>query len=148
MCRSRTRCRFPPRALALLLPSTATRVCAGETENVCRLYGDRRRCGVYRAATPPDQNLASAAAFQPALRGDDRPVLASLTGASADARPGHPLHVVSEILGHASITITKDVHGHLVGGGRRAVAASMSHALRWGTPCLSLIMLYWLLTVT
>src|SRR5262245_42094528 len=30
-----------------------TRVCAGEIENVCRLYGDRRRCGVHRAATPP-----------------------------------------------------------------------------------------------
>src|SRR5262245_36659597 len=53
VCRSRTCCRFPPRALALLLPSTATRLCAGETENVCRLYGDRRRCGVHRAATPP-----------------------------------------------------------------------------------------------
>jgi hypothetical protein len=37
--------------------------------------------------------------------------------------------VVSEILGHASITITKDVYGHLVEGDRRAVAASMSQAL-------------------
>src|SRR5215471_13258015 len=53
VCGSRTCCRFPPQALALLLPSTATRVSAGETENVCRLYGDRRRCGVHRAATPP-----------------------------------------------------------------------------------------------
>ena len=34
---------------------------------------------------------------------------------------GTPLHVVSEILGHASITITKDVYGHLVEGDRRAV---------------------------
>ena len=42
---------------------------------------------------------------------------------------GTPLHVVSEILGHASITITKDVYGHLVEGDRRAVAASMSQAL-------------------
>src|SRR5215468_391428 len=39
---------------------------------------------------------------------------------------GTPLHVASEILGHASITITKDVYGHLVEGDRRAVAASMS----------------------
>ena len=39
---------------------------------------------------------------------------------------GTPLHVVSEILGHASITITKDVCGHLVEGDRRAVAAFMS----------------------
>ena len=37
---------IPPRALALLVPSTATRVYAGKMENVCRLYGDRRRCGV------------------------------------------------------------------------------------------------------
>jgi hypothetical protein len=42
---------------------------------------------------------------------------------------GTPLHVVSEILGHASIMITKDVYGHLVEGDRRAVAASMSQAL-------------------
>jgi integrase len=42
---------------------------------------------------------------------------------------GTPLHVVSEILGHASITIIKDVYGHLVEGDRRAVAASMSQAL-------------------
>ena len=42
---------------------------------------------------------------------------------------GTPLHVVSEILGHASITITQDVYGHLVEGDRRAVAASMSQAL-------------------
>jgi integrase len=26
---------------------------------------------------------------------------------------GRPLHVVSETLGHAGITITKDVYGHL-----------------------------------
>ena len=39
------------------------------------------------------------------------------------------MHVVSEILGHASITITKDVYGHLVEGDRRAVAASMTQAL-------------------
>lgn len=37
-----------------------------------------------------------------------------------------PLHVVSKLLGHASITITKDVYGHLVEGDRRAVAGSMS----------------------
>ena len=40
-----------------------------------------------------------------------------------------PLYVVSEILGHASITITKDVYGHLVEGDRRAVAAFISQAL-------------------
>jgi integrase len=29
---------------------------------------------------------------------------------------GTPLHVVSEVLGHASIMITKDVYGHLYPG--------------------------------
>jgi integrase len=51
------------------------------------------------------------------------------SGASLMLAQGTPLHVVSEILGHASITITKDVNGHLVEGDRRAVAASMSLAL-------------------
>ena len=39
---------------------------------------------------------------------------------------GTPLHVVSEVLGHASIAITKDVYGHLVEGDKRAAAESMS----------------------
>ena len=43
--------------------------------------------------------------------------------------PGTPLHVVSEVLGHASITITKDVYGHLLEGDKRAVAESMSQAM-------------------
>jgi hypothetical protein len=51
------------------------------------------------------------------------------SGASLMLAQGTSLHVVSEILGHASITITKDVYGHLVEGDRRAVAASMSPAL-------------------
>ena len=51
------------------------------------------------------------------------------SGASLMLAQGTPLHVVSEIMGHASITITKDVYGHLVEGDRRAVAASMSRAL-------------------
>ena len=38
------------------------------------------------------------------------------SGASLMLAQGTPLHVVSEILGHASITITKDVYGRLVGG--------------------------------
>jgi integrase len=42
---------------------------------------------------------------------------------------GTPMHVVSEILGHASITITKDVYGHLLEGDKRAAATSMSRAL-------------------
>jgi integrase len=37
--------------------------------------------------------------------------------------------VVSEVLGHASIAITKDVHGHLLEGDKRAAAESMGRAL-------------------
>ena len=41
---------------------------------------------------------------------------------------GTPLHVVSEVLGHASI-VTKDVYGHLLEGDKRAAAESMSRVL-------------------
>ena len=37
--------------------------------------------------------------------------------------------MVSEILGHASIMITKDVYEHLVEGGKREAAELMSQAL-------------------
>ena len=40
------------------------------------------------------------------------------SGASLMLAQGAPLHVVPEILGHASITITKDVYDHLMEGGR------------------------------
>ncbi len=36
---------------------------------------------------------------------------------------GTPLHVVSEILGHTSIAITKDVYGHLLVDDKRAAEA-------------------------
>lgn len=42
---------------------------------------------------------------------------------------GTPLHVVSEVLGHASIAITKDVYGHLLEGDRRAATEAISSAL-------------------
>ncbi len=45
---------------------------------------------------------------------------------------GTPPHVVSEVLGHASIAITKDVYGHLLEGDKRAAAESMSRALLGG----------------
>ncbi|MER6004319.1 hypothetical protein [Nonomuraea angiospora] len=37
---------------------------------------------------------------------------------------GTPLHVVSEVLGHASIAITKNVYGRLLEGDRRAATSS------------------------
>ena len=45
---------------------------------------------------------------------------------------GTALHVVSEILGHANIAITKDVYGHLLEGDKRAAAESMRRALFGG----------------
>ncbi len=42
---------------------------------------------------------------------------------------GTDLYVVSEVLGHSSVAITKDVYGHLVEGQKRAAAARMSQAL-------------------
>jgi len=42
---------------------------------------------------------------------------------------GTDLYVVTEVLGHSSVAITKDVYGHLVEGQKRAAAARMSEAL-------------------
>jgi len=51
------------------------------------------------------------------------------SGASLMLAQGTPLHVVSEVLGHASIAITKDVYGHLIEGDKRAASVAMSAAL-------------------
>ncbi len=51
------------------------------------------------------------------------------SGASLMLAQGTELHVVSEVLGHTSIAITKDVYGHLLEGGRRSAAEAMSRAL-------------------
>ena len=51
------------------------------------------------------------------------------SGASLMLAQGTDLYVVSEVLGHASIAITKDVYGHLVEGHKRAAAEAMSNAL-------------------
>lgn len=42
---------------------------------------------------------------------------------------GTDLYVVSEVLGHAGIAITKDIYGHLVEGHKRGAAVSMTSAL-------------------
>ncbi|MEV4672134.1 site-specific integrase [Actinomadura sp. NPDC049382] len=54
------------------------------------------------------------------------------SGASLMLAQGTPLHVVSEILGHAGIAITKDTYGHLVVDDKRAAAEAMSGALFGG----------------
>jgi integrase len=51
------------------------------------------------------------------------------TAASMMLARGIPLHVVSEVLGHAGIGITKDVYGHLVADERERVADAMGAAL-------------------
>lgn len=51
------------------------------------------------------------------------------TGASLMLAGGTPLHVVSEVLGHASIAVTKDVYGHLVQGEKRTAAEAMTAML-------------------
>ena len=58
------------------------------------------------------------------------------SGASLMLAQGTPLHVVSDVLGHASIAITKDVYGHLLEGDNRAAAESMGRALFGGRNAL------------
>ena len=56
------------------------------------------------------------------------------SGASLMLAQGTDLYVVSEVLGHSSVAITKDVYGHLVEGQKRAAATLMSAAAsprRW-----------------
>lgn len=42
---------------------------------------------------------------------------------------GTPLWVVSEVLGHASLSMTKDVHGHLVGDEKKEATEAITEAL-------------------
>jgi len=51
------------------------------------------------------------------------------SGASLVVAQGTNLYVVSEILAHSSVAISKEVYGHLVEGQKRAAAARMSEAL-------------------
>ena len=51
------------------------------------------------------------------------------SGASLMLAQGTDLYVVSEVLGHSSVAITKDVYGHLVEGQKRTAAQLMSTAL-------------------
>ena len=51
------------------------------------------------------------------------------SGASLMLAQGTCLYVVSEVLGHSSLAITKDVYDHLVEGQKRAAATRLSEAL-------------------
>lgn len=61
--------------------------------------------------------------------GDWHPHEARHSAASAMLAQGVQLEVVSEVLGHSSIYITKDVYGHLVEGAKRDAAERMAAAL-------------------
>jgi integrase len=51
------------------------------------------------------------------------------TAASLMLSRGVPLHVVSDVLGHSSISVTKDVYGHLVAGERRKATDAIASVL-------------------
>jgi len=55
------------------------------------------------------------------------------SAASIMLAQGVPLEVVSEVLGHSSIRMTKDVYGHLIGNQKREAADAMARAI-WGSP--------------
>lgn len=61
--------------------------------------------------------------------GEWHPHEARHSAASVMLAQGVPLEVVSEVLGHSSIYITKDVFGHLEEGAKRQTAARMAAAL-------------------
>jgi integrase len=42
---------------------------------------------------------------------------------------GTPRWVVSEVLGHASVAITEDVYGHLIGGERQEATEAITDVL-------------------
>ena len=43
--------------------------------------------------------------------------------------PGTPLWVVSEVLGHASVPIIKDIYGHLIGGEKQEATEAITDVL-------------------
>jgi Site-specific recombinase XerD len=48
---------------------------------------------------------------------------------------GAPLRVVSEVLGHASIAITKDIYGHLIGDEKAEATEAIAEVLfEWRDP--------------
>ena len=44
---------------------------------------------------------------------------------------GVPLHTVSELLGHSSVAVTGDVHGHVSTDGARFAVQRLSAAMGW-----------------
>jgi integrase len=51
------------------------------------------------------------------------------SAASIMLAQGTPLYVVSEVLGHASVAITKDIYGHLIGGEKQEATEAIADVL-------------------
>lgn len=51
------------------------------------------------------------------------------SAASIMLAQGTPLYVVSEVLGHASVAITKDIYGHLIGGEKQEATEAITDVL-------------------
>lgn len=75
-------------------------------------------------AAEGEDSLVHVLGIEDIERDEQVEVLASLMLAQ-----GTDLYVVSEVLGHASIAITKDVYGHLVEGHKRTASESMADSL-------------------
>ncbi|GAA4365633.1 hypothetical protein GCM10023088_11260 [Actinomadura verrucosospora] len=79
--------------------------------------------------TPTDPDNFSHTFSQRAGLGHWHPHELRHSGASLMHTQDTPLRVVSEILGHTGIAITKDTYGHLTVDDMRATAKAMSGAL-------------------
>lgn len=51
------------------------------------------------------------------------------SAASIMLAQGTPLYVVSEVLGHGSVAITKDIYGHLIGGEKQEATEAITDVL-------------------
>jgi integrase len=95
------------------------------------LWMDRGLVFTSRVGTPIDpDNFAKqfVRLCKAAGLGHWHPHEARHSAASVMLAQGVPLEVVSEVLGHSSIYITKDVYGHLVEGAKREAAERMAAA--------------------
>ena len=107
------------------LGNRAERVAAGS------LWQDRGLIFASQVGTPIDpDNFAKqfVRLCRAAGLGHWHPHEARHSAASVMLAQGVPLEVVSEVLGHSSISITKDVYGHLVEGAKRQAAERMAAA--------------------
>ncbi|MEV0668283.1 tyrosine-type recombinase/integrase [Actinomadura luteofluorescens] len=105
-----------------------------ERKHRLALGGTRRTHGLIppsEVGTPTDPDNSPHTFTKPAQRtglSHWHPHEPRHSGASLLLAQGTSLHVVSEIPGHAGITITKDTYGHLIVDDKRAAAKVMNGA--------------------